>query len=114
MATPDSLKAFQIANSPDFQKRVLLIALKIAADVLAEANTVKAHNERAQYARRVFGADQRKEAQRAAFAIVAVNRDTVAAAKDHTGFTDAAIESAVSSVWNHLSGVFTPEDVAAE
>jgi len=108
MAEPTSTQAFRIANDTDFQKRVRLIALDVATDVLAEANTTANHNDRAKYALTLL-ANQLAESQRIAFVVVADNADAVAGASSQSDFGDDAIKTAISAAWNHLSGVYVPE-----
>ena len=108
MPVPNSSLAFSVANDPDFIKRVVLILSDVCTDVLAEANTVTAHDQRAAYAVRAL-ADLRKEAARAALILIAEFQTEAAAVADQSDFADSAIEAGVGVVFNSLAGIYTPE-----
>lgn len=107
MPQPTEL-ALNVANDVDFQKRTRLLIADVAGDVLAEANTVTDHDERAIYAVRVLN-NLAEEGKRAAFIVVAENLNAAAAVESHTEFTDTVLKAAIAAAWNQLAGVYQPE-----
>jgi len=108
MPTPDTIPALQVAADPDFHKRLRLLLLDVALDVLSENASTPNHDERCRYAVSVFR-NQHDAAQRAAYVVVASRIEAVAGVTDHLQFTDTAVRTALTSVFNSLAGVYEPE-----
>ena len=91
-----------------FKAHLEVILVRVAADILKEENTIKFHNQRANWAVRVVN-DSTREARRAV--LVLLGQSTAVREGDKS---DVLLYTELMKAVNTLAGAFTPEPLPPE